>query len=81
MNQSKMGIAIDFTKKEGLAVAHRMVEWADVVVQNFTPGTAERIGLGYEQLRKSNPKFVMLYIFMRVQTGPEAKYPGLGLPG
>ena len=81
MNQSKMGIAIDFTKKEGLAVAHRMVEWADVVVQNFTPGTAERIGLGYEQLRKINPKIVMLYTCMRGQTGPEAKHTGFGLHG
>jgi crotonobetainyl-CoA:carnitine CoA-transferase CaiB-like acyl-CoA transferase len=58
-----------------------MVEWADVVVQNFTPGTAERIGLGYEQLRKINPKIVMLYTCMRGQTGPEAKHTGFGLHG
>ena len=81
MNQSKLGIAIDFTKTEGLAVAHRMVEWADVVVQNFTPGTAERIGLGYEQLREIKPDIVMLYSCMRGQTGPERKHTGFGIHG
>jgi len=81
MNQSKLGIAIDFTKPEGLAVAHKMVEWADVVVENFTPGTAERIGLGYEQLSKIKPDIVMLYSCMRGQTGPERKHTGFGLHG
>ncbi len=81
MNQSKLGIAIDFTKPEGLAVAHRMVEWADVVIENFTPGTAERLGLGYEQLREINPDIVMLYTCMRGQTGPERKHTGFGLHG
>ncbi len=81
MNQSKRGVAIDFTKPEGLAVAHKMVEWADVVVENFTPETAERIGLGYEQLRKINPDIVMLYTCMRGQTGPERKHTGFGIHG
>lgn len=81
MNQSKLGVAIDFTKPEGLAVAHKMVEWADVVVENFTPGTAERIGLGYEQLREINPRIVMLYTCMRGQTGPERKHTGFGIHG
>jgi crotonobetainyl-CoA:carnitine CoA-transferase CaiB-like acyl-CoA transferase len=81
MNQSKLGISIDFTNEKGLEVARRMVEWADVVVENFTPGTAERIGIGYEQLRKINPKIVMLYTCMRGQTGPEAKHTGFGLHG
>ncbi len=81
MNQSKLGIAIDFTKPEGLAVAHKMVEWADVVVENFTPGTAERIGLDYETLRKINPNIIMIYSCMRGQTGPERKHTGFGIHG
>ncbi|MCP4904268.1 MAG: CoA transferase [bacterium] len=81
MNQSKLGVAIDFTKPEGLAVAHKMVEWADVVVENFTPGTAERVGLGYEELRKINPDIIMLYTCMRGQTGPERKHTGFGIHG
>ena len=80
-DRSKYGIALDFTTKEGLEVAHRMVEWADVVVENFTPGTAERIGLDYETLRKKKPDLVMLYTCMRGQTGPERKHTGFGLHG
>jgi benzylsuccinate CoA-transferase BbsF subunit len=81
MNQSKLGIAIDFGTPEGLEVAHRMAEWADVVVENFTPGTAERLGLDYETLRERNPDLVMLYTCMRGQTGPERKHTGFGLHG
>lgn len=81
MNQSKQGIAIDFSTEEGRKVAHRMVEWADVVVENFTPGTAERLGLDYETLRGINPDVVMLYTCMRGQTGPERKHTGFGVQG
>ncbi|HKK53106.1 MAG TPA: CoA transferase, partial [Myxococcota bacterium] len=81
MNQSKLGIAIDFTTPAGLEVAHRMAEWADVVIENFTPGTAERLGLDYETLRARNPDLVMLYTCMRGQTGPERKHTGFGLHG
>jgi crotonobetainyl-CoA:carnitine CoA-transferase CaiB-like acyl-CoA transferase len=81
MNQSKLGIAIDFGTPEGLEVAHRMAEWADVVIENFTPGTAERLGLDYETLRQRNPDLVMLYTCMRGQTGPERKHTGFGLHG
>ncbi len=81
MNQSKYGIALDFTTPKGLEVAHKMVEWADVVVQNFTPGTAERLRLDYETLRKKKPDLVMLYTCMRGQTGPERAHTGFGLHG
>ena len=81
MNQSKLGVAIDFTTPKGLEVAHRMAAWADVVVENFTPGTAERLGLGYDTLRKINPSVVMLYTCMRGQTGPERKHTGFGIHG
>lgn len=81
MNQSKLGVAVDFAKPEGIALAHRMAEWADVVVENFTPGTAERLGLDYETLRRRNPRLVMLYTCMRGQTGPERKHTGFGLHG
>jgi crotonobetainyl-CoA:carnitine CoA-transferase CaiB-like acyl-CoA transferase len=81
VNQSKLGIALDFTSEAGLEVAYRMVEWADVVVENFTPGTAERLGIGYETLRQKKPDLVMLYTCMRGQTGPEATHTGFGLHG
>jgi len=81
MNQSKLGVALDFTHPKGLEVAHRMAEWADVVVENFTPGTAERLGLDYETLSRRNPSLVLLYTCMRGQTGPERAHTGFGLHG
>lgn len=81
MNQSKLGLALDFTTDAGIAVAHRLADWADVVVQNFTPGTAERLGIDYETLRARNPDLVMLYTCMRGQTGPERAHTGFGLHG
>ena len=81
MNQSKLGVALDFGSEQGLEVAHRMAEWADVVIENFTPGTAERLGIDYSTLRRTNPDLVMLYTCMRGQTGPERAHTGFGLHG
>ena len=81
MNQSKYGIALDLKTDEGLQVAYRVAEWADVVIENFTPGTAERMGIDYETLRKINPELIMLSTSMRGQSGPEAGYSGFGLQG
>ncbi len=81
MNQSKLNLALDFTTPEGLRVAHRIAEWADVVIENFTPGTAERLGIDYATLRSCNPDLVMLYTCMRGQTGPERAHTGFGLHG
>ena len=81
MNQSKLGVALDLQSEAGLEVAYRMVDWADVVIQNFTPGTAERIGIDYETLSRRNPELVMLYTCMRGQTGPERAHTGFGLHG
>jgi crotonobetainyl-CoA:carnitine CoA-transferase CaiB-like acyl-CoA transferase len=81
MNQSKLGIAIDFSTQAGLEVTHKIVEWADVVVENFTPGTAERLKLDYQTLREINPDIVMLYSCMRGQTGPERTHTGFGVQG
>lgn len=81
MNQSKLGLALDFTTPAGRGVARRLADWADVVVENFTPGTAERLGIDYETLRETNPDLVMLYTCMRGQTGPERAHTGFGLHG
>ena len=81
MNQSKLGLALNFTVPEAAAVIDRMIEWADVLVENYTPGTAERLGFGYERVRALNPGAVMLSSCMRGQTGPEARHTGFGLHG
>ncbi|MCY3578296.1 MAG: CoA transferase [bacterium] len=81
MNQSKLGLGLNYTIPEAKAVIDRMIEWADVVVENYTPGTADRLGFGYDHVRALNPSAVMLSSCMRGQTGPEARHTGFGLHG
>lgn len=80
-NQSKLGLGLDLSTEEGRAVALRLVDWADVVTESFTPGSAARLGLDYESLRKRKPDLIMISSCMRGQTGPEAGYTGFGLQG
>ncbi|MGH0031594.1 MAG: CaiB/BaiF CoA transferase family protein, partial [Myxococcota bacterium] len=80
-NQSKLGLALDLNTDGGREAALRLVDWADVVVESFTPGTAARLGLDYATLRQRRPDVVMLSSCMRGQTGPEAAYTGFGLQG
>jgi len=80
-NQSKLGLAVDLQTPGGREIALRMVDWADVVVESFTPGSAAKLGLDYQTLRRRRPDLIMLSSCMRGQTGPEARYTGFGLQG
>ncbi len=80
-NQSKLGLALDLASEEGRRVALDLVDWADVVTESFTPGSARKLGLDYETLRQRKPELVMISSCMRGQTGPEAAYTGFGLQG
>lgn len=77
-NSGKLSVALNLTHPEAVEVAKRFVSWADVVVENFSGGTMERIGLGYEELRKIKPDIIMLSSCMMGQTGPHATLPGFG---
>jgi len=61
-----------------MEIARRLATKADVVIENFTPGTMKRLGLGYEQLAAANPGLVMLSTCNLGQTGPRAQHPGFG---
>lgn len=80
-NQSKLGIGLDLASEQGREVALRMVDWADVVTESFTPGIAAKLGLDWETLRARKPDLIMISSCMRGQTGPEAGYTGFGLQG
>ena len=80
-NQSKLGLALDLAHSEARAVAHRLVDWADVVIESFTPGTAEKLGIDWATLSARKPGLVMLSSCMRGQTGPERRYTAFGLQG
>ena len=76
VNRNKRGIAVDLKREEGRAIAQRLADLADVLVENFRPGTAERLGLGYEELSKRNPRLIYASISGFGQTGPYASEPG-----
>ncbi|MEZ4482171.1 MAG: CoA transferase [Dehalococcoidia bacterium] len=80
-NTSKLGLACNLQTEAGRELAWRVVEWADVVVESFTPGTLKRWGLDYEAIRQRRPDIVMLSTCLRGQTGPEAGYTGFGGQG
>jgi crotonobetainyl-CoA:carnitine CoA-transferase CaiB-like acyl-CoA transferase len=81
VNQSKLGLACNYGIPEARAVVDRLIDWADVVVENFRPGMAARHGFGWEQVHARNPRVVMVSTSMRGQTGPEATLTGFGLQG
>lgn len=75
-NHSKKSLALDFKSEKARDLIRSMVPKFDVVVENFSPGVMERAGLGWEQLRKLNPRLVMCSISLAGQTGELAQKPG-----
>ena len=76
--RNKKSLTINFKNAEGAALLKKLVEKADVLVENFQPGTFEGWGLGWEELKKHNPKLVMVRISAYGQTGPYSPRPGFG---
>ena len=79
MNRNKRGMALDLKTKEGVEVFKRLVKQADVVVENFRKGTLEKLGVGYEELKKINPKIILCEISGYGRTGPYADKGGFDL--
>ncbi|MBL8326713.1 MAG: CoA transferase [Rubrivivax sp.] len=80
-SRNKRSIALDLRQAEGQAIARRLIDQADVLIENFRPGTLEGWGLGYDELAKTNPALVMLRISGYGQTGPYRDRPGFGVIG
>ncbi|WP_113718364.1 CaiB/BaiF CoA transferase family protein [Arthrobacter dokdonensis] len=76
VNRNKRSLAVDLKSPEGLAAVRQLALKADVLVENFRPGTAARLGLGYEELSVRNPGLVYASISGYGQTGPDAHRPG-----
>jgi crotonobetainyl-CoA:carnitine CoA-transferase CaiB-like acyl-CoA transferase len=77
-NTSKMGITLDMSKPKAREVFLRMLPWADVVSESFTPKTLRNWGLDYAKLSAIKPELIMLSTCMQGQTGPHCNYPGFG---
>ena len=69
-NRNKESIALDFKQPEGRRIIHRLLDQADVVVENFRPGTLARLGLDYASLKEARPKLIYASISGFGQTGP-----------
>jgi crotonobetainyl-CoA:carnitine CoA-transferase CaiB-like acyl-CoA transferase len=76
MNRNKRSVAIDLKSEQGLAVFRRLVETADVVVQNFRPGVAERLGISYEDLKAVNSRIICCSISGFGSVGPNSTRSG-----
>ena len=75
-NRGKRSLALDLRRAEGLAAVHRLVAQADVLVENYRPGVAAEIGIGYEALRAINPRLVYVSVSAFGSSGPLAPFPG-----
>jgi crotonobetainyl-CoA:carnitine CoA-transferase CaiB-like acyl-CoA transferase len=76
VNRNKESIVLDLKESGDVAVLERMVERADVVVENFRPGVLERLGVGHERLLELNPRLVVLSITGFGHDGPESQRAG-----
>lgn len=74
-NRGKRSISLDLKQPEGLAAALKLAEQADVVVQNFRPGTAERLGIGAAELRSRHPRLIYCTISAFGPDGPYSSRP------
>lgn len=80
-NRNKLGISLNMKTEEGKALLKRLVREVDVLVENFRPGTMEKLGLGYQVLRLENPKLVYTAISGFGRTGPNSSRPAFDNTG
>ena len=78
-NMGKRGLCVNVRDPRGLELMHRLVDGADVFVENYRPGALERLGLGYASLAERNPRLVYCSISAYGHSGPDADNPGFGL--
>jgi formyl-CoA transferase len=80
-SRNKRSVAVDLRQPDGQAIARALMERADIVVENFRPGTLDDWGLTYESIAAVNPGVIMVRISGYGQTGPYRERPGFGVIG
>jgi len=78
-SRNKQSVTLDLRSEDGRALVRRLIDEADVLVENFKPGTLEKWGMGYESLAARNPGLIMLRVSGYGQTGPYKDKPGFGV--
>jgi len=76
INRNKRGLSVNLKAPEGREIAQGLAKSSDILMENFRPGTAARLGLGYEELSRQNPALIYASISGYGQTGPSAGLPG-----
>jgi crotonobetainyl-CoA:carnitine CoA-transferase CaiB-like acyl-CoA transferase len=76
INRNKESVAIDFKTREGRDLVHALAAKADVIVENFRPGTLDRLGLGYEDMAALHPRMIYVSVSGFGQNGPRRDEPG-----
>jgi crotonobetainyl-CoA:carnitine CoA-transferase CaiB-like acyl-CoA transferase len=79
LNRNKRGVTLDLKSAAGLAAARELIKTADVVLENYRPGVADALGIGYEQTSELNPRIIYCSISGFGQDGPMRDRPGLDL--
>ncbi len=79
MNRNKRSITVDLQSAEGLKIIHELLPQCDVVIHNFKTGGAEKLGIGYEQLKAIRPDLIYCAVAGYDTSGPEARRPGYDL--
>ncbi|MFL9841514.1 CoA transferase [Sphingomonas sp. ST-64] len=77
-NTSKLGVTINLNDPDGIAVAKKLVAWADIVVENFSFGYMDRIGLSFDTLRAINPDIIQVSVSVAGRKGPLGPMRGYG---
>jgi crotonobetainyl-CoA:carnitine CoA-transferase CaiB-like acyl-CoA transferase len=78
-NMGKRGLCVNLKDPRGLEMLHQLTDSADVFVENYRPGALDKLGLGYEELSKRNPRLVYCSVSAYGHTGPDAERAGFGL--
>ena len=79
LNRGKFGISIDLKRPEGIELCLRLIETMDVLIENFRPGTMDRLGLGYDAVQARNPRIIYCSISGYGQDGPSRNEPAMDL--
>ena len=77
-NTSKRSLTLDLSHERAGEVTQAILKWADVVIESFTPGTVNRLGIGYEEAKAANPGVIFVSTCLAGQTGPIAHMAGYG---
>lgn len=80
-NPNKYSVSIDLQHPNGKKLAWKLIAWADILTESFSPGTMEKMGFGYEEVCKINPRIIYLSSSMQGRGGPHSSYAGYGMNG